>query len=42
MKRPTLARHLDLLEQTLVIFRLPSFGTNPRQESATSSKLFFW
>ena len=42
MARPTVDRYLDLLEQTFVIFRLPSFSTNPRKEIAKSSKVFFW
>ena len=42
MARPTVDRYLDLLEQTFVIFRLPSLSTNPRKEIAKSQKLFFW
>ena len=42
MGRPTVDRYLDLLEQTYVIFRLPSFSTNPRKEIAKSQKVFFW
>ena len=42
MMRPTVERYLDLLEQTFVIFRLPSFSTNPRKEIAKSQKIFFW
>lgn len=42
MARPTVNRYLDLLEQTFVIFRLPSFSTNPRKEIARSHKVFFW
>ena len=42
MTRPTVDRYLDLLEQTFVIFRLPSFSTNPRKEIAKSQKVFFW
>lgn len=42
MARPTVDRYLDLLEQTFVIFRLPSFSTNPRKEIARSRKVFFW
>lgn len=42
MARPTIERYLDLLEQTYVIFRLPSFSTNPRKEVARSRKVFFW
>jgi predicted AAA+ superfamily ATPase len=32
-------RYLDLLEQTFVIFRLPSFSTNPRKEMSYAR---FW
>ena len=42
MARPTVDRYLDLLEQTFVIFRLPSFSTNPRKEISKSQKIFFW
>jgi hypothetical protein len=42
MARPTVERYLDLLEQTFVIFRLPSFSTNPRKEIAKGRKLYFW
>jgi len=42
MARPTVDRYLDLLERTFVIFRLPSFSTNPRKEIAKSQKVFFW
>lgn len=42
MARPTVERYLELLEQTFVIFRLPSFSTNPRKEIAKSQKIFFW
>lgn len=42
MARATIERYLDLLEQTYVIFRLPSFSTNPRKEIARSKKVFFW
>jgi len=42
MARVTVERYLDLLEQTYVIFRLPSFSTNPRKEVARSRKIFFW
>src|SRR3990172_1769404 len=42
MARQTIERYLDLLEQTRVIFRLPSFSTNPRKEIAKSRKIFFW
>ena len=42
MVRTTVDRYLDLLEQTFVIFRLPSFSTNPRKEIAKGHKIFFW
>jgi len=42
MARPTVERYLDLLEETYVVFRLPSFSTNPRKEIARSKKVFFW
>jgi uncharacterized protein len=42
LSRPTVERYLDLLEQTFVIFRLPSFSTNPRKEIAKSRKVYFW
>ena len=42
MARSTVERYLDLLEQTYVIFRLPSFSTNPRKEVARSRKVYFW
>ena len=42
MARPTMERYLDLLEQTCVIFRLPSFSTNPHKEIAKGRKVFFW
>jgi len=38
MARPTVDRYLDLLEQIFVIFRLPSFSTNPHKEVAKSQK----
>lgn len=42
ISRVTVARYLDLLEETFVIFRLPSFSTNPRKEIAKNQKIFFW
>lgn len=42
MARPTVERYLDLLQQTYVIFRLPSYSTNPRKEIAKSHKIYFW
>jgi len=42
MARPTVERYLGLLEQTCVVFRLPSFSTNPRKEVSKGKKVFFW
>jgi predicted AAA+ superfamily ATPase len=42
ISRPTVERYLELLEQTFVIFRLPSFSTNARKEIAKSKKIYFW
>ena len=42
MARQTVERYLELLEQTWVIFRLPSYSTNPRKEVAKSRKIYFW
>lgn len=42
MARPTVERYFDLLEQTFVIFRLPSYSSNPRKEISKSRKVFFW
>ena len=40
--RQTVERYLELLERTWVIFRLPSFSTNPRKEISKSRKIYFW
>lgn len=42
ISRQTVERYLELLEQTFVIFRLPSFSTNPRKEISKSQKIYFW
>jgi uncharacterized protein len=42
MANATVERYLELLEQTFVVFRLPSFSTNPRKEISKSRKIFFW
>ena len=42
VSRITVSRYLDLLENTFVIFRLPSFGNNPRKEIVKSQKIYFW
>lgn len=40
--RQTVEKYIDLLEQTFVIFSLPSFSTNPRKEISKSKKIYFW
>lgn len=40
--RQTVEKYLDLLEETLVIFRLGSYSTNLRKEIARSKKIYFW
>lgn len=40
--RITVDRYLDLLEQTFVIFQLPSFSSNPRKEISKNQKIYFW
>ncbi len=42
LSRPTVERYLNLLEQTFIIFRLPAFGKNPRQEIIRNRKIYFW
>lgn len=42
MARATIERYLEILEQTFVIFRLPSYSTNSRKEIAKSRKIYFW
>ncbi len=41
MARPTVERYLDLLEQTFVIFRLPSFSTISPQGDSQEPEGFF-
>jgi predicted AAA+ superfamily ATPase len=38
----TVVRYLDLLEQTFIIFRLPSFRRNLRNELKASQKFYFY
>lgn len=40
--RATVERYLNLLEQTQVIFRLPSFSRNLRNELKASRKIYFY
>lgn len=42
ISRLTVERYLELLEQTFIIFRLPSFGKNQRKEIVKNKKIFFW
>lgn len=39
---PTVARYLDLLEQSFVIFRLGALARNPRKEIAKKFKVYFY
>lgn len=38
----TVERYIDLLEQSFVIFRLPSLSRNIRNELKKSKKIYFW
>ncbi len=40
--RPMVEKYLDLLEKTFVIFRLPSFSKNMRNEIRKSHKFYFY
>lgn len=40
--RKTVVNYIDLLEKSFVIFRLPPFSRNPRQEIGKQSKIYFW
>lgn len=42
VSRLTIEKYLDLLEKIYVIFRLPSFSSNPRKEISKSQKIYFW
>lgn len=42
ISRVTVDRYVELLEETFVIFRLPSYSNNPRKEIAKSRKIYFW
>ncbi len=39
---PTLKRYIEILEQSFVIFRLPSFSRNLRKELGKRNKIFFY
>ncbi len=40
--RKTVVNYIDLLEKSFVIFRLPPFSRNPRQEIGKQNKIYFW
>ena len=42
LSRPTVEKFLDLLEKSFVIFRLPSFSRNLRNEIKKSQKFYFY
>lgn len=42
INKATVNKYLVLLEETFVIFRLPSFSTNPRKEISKSHKIYFY
>ncbi len=42
LKSETVERYMDLLEKVFVIFRLPSFSRNMRQELKKSQKIYFY
>ena len=42
LDRKTVDKYIGLLEQAFVVFRLPSFGRNLRNELKSSQKIYFW
>ena len=42
LDRKTVEKYIDLLEQSFVVFRLPSFSRNLRSEIKKSVKIYFW
>ncbi|MDD3562164.1 MAG: ATP-binding protein [Candidatus Cloacimonetes bacterium] len=38
----TIARYIRILERAFIIFRLPNFSTNQRNEIKRSRKIYFW
>jgi predicted AAA+ superfamily ATPase len=42
VKSETVENYIDLLEKSFVVYRLKSYGTNPRKEVSKMSKIFFW
>lgn len=42
VKSETIESYIDLLEKSYVVYRLKSYGTNPRKEVSKMSKILFW
>lgn len=42
LDKETVEHYIDLLEKTFVIYRLPAFGKNPRNEIKKSRKIYFY
>lgn len=42
INRETVERYIDLLEKAFVIFRLPAFSRNPRNELTKMDKIYFY
>ena len=42
INRETVERYIDLLEKAFVIFRLPAYSHNPRNEVSKMDKIFFY
>lgn len=42
LDRMTVESYIDLLEKTFVVFRLPSFSRNARNELRKGRKIYFW
>ncbi|RLD57117.1 MAG: ATPase [Bacteroidetes bacterium] len=42
VKSETVENYIDLLEKSFVVYRLKSYGSNPRKEVSKMSKIFFW
>ena len=38
----TVEKYIDILEKSFIIFRMPSFSRNLRNELKTTRKIFFW
>lgn len=42
VKSETVENYIDLLEKSFVVYRLKSYGSNPRKEVSKMSKILFW